>query len=995
MVANPFIFNFEDEYFTNNPDVETTNTFVPTYDYISPLRQVMVDLDKHKDSLRIGHLNASSVPKHIDEVKRILKDTGLDILAITESFIKGKVPEDRLQIDGYKLLNVNRTGAEQGGLALYIRQELTADLLRIPQNANLPELMCATVTINNNKIAIAVLYKRPIVPYKKMEHIIEHLAQITCRYDDTIIMGDINIDMLKRYSPDYKYLVSNIIQPLSLTSIIDKPTRITADSRKCIDVILVSNKDKCLTSGAVPTYSDHHLVYMAYDIKKPKREKKKITIRDMKNFSSENFMEDARTAPWNTIEAFNEDDVNNKAAALENIINSLINKHAPFKTITIDDKPLAPWMNKELLKKMDHRDKLLEDWNKSQLDRNKEAFKKARHEVSHLQRKAKKQHYNKIANMKVDNSKQFFSNLKKHNIVTDKKKKATNKCRFSATKLNQAFLKNNNAKEDSMKVNQEIQKILHKAGNVEEKFKFGEITKEETIKIIKSLKSSSCGEDGITGKFVKIAAEYLAQPLSNIINSSFKHKVFPEQWKRAIVKPIPKNNNPLTESHYRPISLLSVFSKIHKKFATKEIIKFLQAENLQDIYQSAYKANHGTITALLNITDDIYNALDDSELTLLVLIDYSKAFDTINHRILYAKLKVLGFHKDAISWVIAYLTDRKQKVKTLEDESGWEYVKNGVPQGSVIGPLLFSILVSDIRDVFEECKYHMYADDTQAYKRSTLDNVNSTIQKINSDLKRVSKYSDNNCLKINADKSNYIIIGSKDHTTKLQDIRLDDIVINNEPIKRETVTTNLGIEFDQNLTWENQITKQVQNGYFKLKQLYRFKNFLSEKCKARLIETYVLSQLNYGNTVTQNITKELQNKLQKLQNSCFRFIYKVRKFEHISPYINEAKSLNINARTKYHGLVLMHKIVTKKAPVYLCNRIKYRSDIHTRNTRNSNLIHLPRLKKNVKAGSFFHKTAIEYNKILSKSIISTDSSIGSFKTRCKKYLLEEQINRPN
>ena len=239
-------------------------------------------------------------------------------------------------------------------------------------------------------------------------------------------------------------------------------------------------------------------------------------------------------------------------------------------------------------------------------------------------------------------------------------------------------------------------------------------------------------------------------------------------------------------------------------------------------------------------------------------------------------------------------------------------MKNGVPQGSVIGPLLFSILVSDIREVFEECKYHMYADDTQAYKRSTLDNVNSTIQKINSDLERVSKYSDNNCLKINADKSNYIIIGSKDHTTKLQEIRLDDIVINNEPIKRETVTTNLGIEFDQNLTWEKQITKQVQTGYFKLKQLYRFKNFLSEKCKARLIETYVLSQLNYGNTVTQNITKELQNKLQKLQNSCFRFIYKVRKFEHISPYINEAKSLNIDARTKYHGLVLMHKIVTKK-----------------------------------------------------------------------------------
>ena len=169
----------------------------------------------------------------------------LDGLAISESFMKDRVPDDRLQIDGYKLFNVNRTSAEHGGLALYLRKEIKAELLRIPQDANLPELMCVVITINNRKIAIAVLYKRPVVSYKKLEHTMEHLAQITCAYDDTIIMGDINIDMLNKKSADYKYFYSNIIQPLSLTQVIDKPTRITAESQKCIDVILVSDKDKC------------------------------------------------------------------------------------------------------------------------------------------------------------------------------------------------------------------------------------------------------------------------------------------------------------------------------------------------------------------------------------------------------------------------------------------------------------------------------------------------------------------------------------------------------------------------------------------------------------------------------------------------------------------------------------------------------------------------------------------------------------------------------
>ena len=169
------------------------------------------------------------------------------------------------------------------------------------------------------------------------------------------------------------------------------------------------------------------------------------------------------------------------------------------------------------------------------------------------------------------------------------------------------------------------------------------------------------------------------------------------------------------------------------------MIKYLHEVKLQDIYQSAYKPNHSTVTALLNITDDIYNALDDSELTILVLIDYSKAFDTINHRILFAKLKALGFHSDAISWIVAYLTDRKQKVKTLKDESGWEHVMNGVPQGSVIGPLLFSIMVYDLKDSIKECDYHMHADDTQAYKKTTLDRINFTINRINEDLKRTIK----------------------------------------------------------------------------------------------------------------------------------------------------------------------------------------------------------------------------------------------------------------
>ena len=851
--------------------------------------------------------------------------------------------------------------------------------------------MCTVLTINNKEIAVAVVYKRPKISYKKLDDIMDHITQFTCTYDETIIMGDININQLDRSSPDFKFFNNNILEPLSLTQVIDKPTRITEGSRRCIDVIMVNNKEKCLCQGVAPTYSDHHLVYMSYDVKKPKVLPKKITKRDMKNFSAENFQKDIERAPWHVIEEFQDIDVDNKVTALENMLNTIIDKHAPTKTFTIREQPLAQWMNKDIQKDMDSRDKLLEVCNKSGKKEDRQKFKQVRNEVSHKQRRAKKEHINKIVNSKVKDSKAFFQNLNKNGIIEDKKK-GHNGCKFSATKLNQSFLKNNNAKENVEDVNEEIRMIHEKSINTQPKFKFTDVTVDEIKNIIKTLKSSSCGVDGISAFFIKLAANYIASPLANIINASFRHRTFPKRWKNAIVKPIPKIPNPTSESEYRPISLLTVHSKILEKVAAYQIIKYFQEEELQDIYQSAYKANHSTITALLNISDDIYNALDDSELTIMVLIDYSKAFDTINHRILYAKLKKLGFHFEAISWIVSYLTDRKQKVKTLDDESGWEDVLNGVPQGSVLGPLLFSIMVHDIKEVITESKYHMYADDTQVYKQTSVNELNQNISCVNADLNRISDFSKNNCLKINEKKSQLIIFGSRKQLNKLKDIRVDNIKINNKNIARETTVKNLGIEFDEQLSWRDQINKQVKNAYYKLKQLYRFHKFLSEKVKLRLVETFVLSQLIYGNTVTQNITLELQSKLQKVQNACFRFVFGVRKYDHITPYINQANSLKIAARTKLHALVQMHKIIQKKAPDYLCNRVIYRRNIHNINTRNRNLLHLRRLKINVKKGAFFNQTAIDYNLLISQKIVDFNMSLGSFKKACKTHLFQCQLN---
>ena len=215
--------------------------------------------------------------------------------------------------------------------------------------------------------------------------------------------------------------------------------------------------------------------------------------------------------------------------------------------------------------------------------------------------------------------------------------------------------------------------------------------------MVRTLKSNACGVDGISAYFLKLGIEHSVYAFTEIINASLKFKIFPERWKKALVKPLPKVPCPTIASDYRPISLLPAFSKILEKLVAKQMVDYLKKTNFLDNLQSAYKPCHSTITALLNVTDDIYEALENSEITFLILLDYSKAFDCANHKLILAKLQSAGFQDDALSFIKSYLSGRSQKVVTGSQESSWESVLNGVPQGSVLGPLLFTILVSVIK----------------------------------------------------------------------------------------------------------------------------------------------------------------------------------------------------------------------------------------------------------------------------------------------------------
>ena len=438
-------------------------------------------------------------------------------------------------------------------------------------------------------------------------------------------------------------------------------------------------------------------------------------------------------------------------------------------------------------------------------------YHQLRNKVTHAIRKSKIKVFDEKINKKLKQPKQFHQALRTHNVV-DSKTSPLNTIKILPDVLNQAFLSNNNAEIDEHKLSEEVNKINNKPRTTNAQFKFNEITGLDIKKVVKTIKTNACGVDDISAYFIKISIEHTADILADIINSSFTNKSFPSRWKQAIVKPIPKVTNPTKASDYRPISLLPAFSKIAEKVAAKQMSIFLQEHKLLDKLQSAYRSSHSTTTALLSVSDDIFKALDNSEIALLTLLDYSKAFDTANHKLILAKLKHFGFHEDALSWVTSYLSNRKQMVRT-DSDSAWATIQNGVPQGSILGPLLFTVLVSDVSENITTGSHHTYADDLQLLLTFKPEAAANAFETTNTVLNNIANYSSNNFLKLNTDKTKYIAIGSQRNLKNLSQQELPDLKLNGDILERKDNVKNLGVIFDENMFWTNHINTSVSNAF--------------------------------------------------------------------------------------------------------------------------------------------------------------------------------------
>ena len=390
------------------------------------------------------------------------------------------------------------------------------------------------------------------------------------------------------------------------------------------------------------------------------------------------------------------------------------------------------------------------------------------------------------------------------------------------------------------------------------------------------------------------------------------------------------------------------------------------------------------------------DSIDEFEVSSLTLLDFSKAFDTVNHRLLLEKHKILGFSQLARDWISSYLTDRYQKVVVKDDVSSWVKIKNGVPQGSILGPTLFNILVSDMRQIIEFNSHHGYADDVQLNKNTKVENVNDAITDINKDLSSISTYCKNSSLTINEKKCHYMVIGTKPAIRKLDEMALIDMTINGKVIKRIKFARNLGLNYDEVLSWRRHINILIGRAISKLKDLNRYKKFLTEESKKLLCESIILSIFSFGDIVYMNIDMYLQRKVQKIQDSCLNFIFNIKKREHVNraDLRKNINWLSMKHRRILNGLSLLYKSLNGKGPDYIRDMFTLVSEISERNTRTypSNIWFPNSHISAIHRKSFKFYISKIWNSLPEN--IKNSNTIQTFKKKVKIALLQEEIDIP-
>ena len=830
---------------------------------------------KDKGNLSICHWNINSIPAHNFIKLSLLQSFNsihkFDLICISESFLNSSFSCDNsaLDLNGYKLVRSDHPqDIRRGGVCIYYKESLPINFLNI---SNLPECLTCELMYENKKCFIVSLYRSPSQTadefdffLKEFENIIENISTPS-NPNLVMVIGDFNAKSTTWKTDDHDTPegvdISTLTSSYGLTQLITEPTHILPNSSTCIDLIFSNQPNMVFESGVYPSLHvncHHQIIYAKINFKifYPPPYERQIWHYNRSNIQGIKLS--IENINWERV--FHDLNVDKQVELFQNYLMNIFENYIPNEVITINERE-SPWITSAIKNKIQEKNSLYKSFlrnGKTSIDLDK--VNEACQSLNLLVSESKAAYYtrlrNKLSNPKTS-SKAYWSILK--SFFSDKKIPVVpplviNDEYVTDFKTKTEIFNNHFSKQCSLIENSSTLPQIPMNPQMQNSFSSFQIEGDEILKIIRSLDiNKSHGFDKISAKMLKICDSSIVKPLLIIFNNSLNRGVFPDQWKKANVTPIHKKGNKNDITNYRPISVLPLCGKIFEKLIYNAVYNFFLENNIFNINQSGFRTGDSCVNQLISIPHNIFQSFDLNPPfeTRGVFLDISKAFDRVWHDGVIFKLKSNGVAGNVLKLIENFLDNRYQRVILNGQCSSWTRIKAGVPQGSILGPLLFLIYINDI-SVDLESNVKLFADDTSLF--SVISDPTITARLLNNDLEKIQQWAFQWKMSFNPDPSKQAqeIIFSKKNIKPNH----PDLYFNQLKVKRVSTQKHLGVILDEKLNFNAHLKTVFDKTTKCIGILRKLRFFIPRHSLITIYKSFIRSQLDYADVIYDKPSNE-------------------------------------------------------------------------------------------------------------------------------------------
>jgi hypothetical protein len=850
--------------------------------------------------------------------------------------------------------------------------------------------------INTDRNVIAGCIYRP--PKSSISEFNESLRSILGKLSkenkDAYLAGDFNIDLLSVDSHLQTSEFLEILFSFSFFPSINKPTRITASSATIIDNIFINNlHSKSITAGILAIgISDHFPVFCSTPVnmsQSPPREHFS-NVRILSERNKIKFESMLRQFDWTT--CIQQTCCQSAFSLFYFQYKKCFDECFPLIKTKSTYKNKKPWLTGALKTSIKAKNKLYRKYIKSKLEQDLNTYKEYKSKLKSCLRRAERAHYDQLFT-------QYKSNLRKSwALIKDLiNKKSTNKSQSFKINVNGVETSNmstiTNAFNDYFVnigpslaqsiPNTSKNPIDYIRASASRSMYLTPVTELEITNIIREMRDCAPGPDAIPSAILKETATIFIPVLTQIINLSFSEGVFPNDMKCANITPLFKFGDKTSINNYRPISLLPSFSKIIEKCMSKRLLAFIDEHSILYKYQFGFRPKYSTNMAIHLLVDKIVSCLDKGENLVGVALDFRKAFDTVDHLILLKKLEAYGVRGNAYDWFASYLARRTQYVEINHTRSSALEIKCGVPQGSILGPILFLIYINDL-PFSSKLMPIIFADDTNVFLGGK--SINQCIETINIEMNNLIKWIQCNRLSLNVTKTNYIIFSK----SKVLSANLLPLTINNTVIDRVYSLKFLGIVIDDKLSWSEHI-KYIRGKISRsIGMLSCARKNLDRKTLIQLYYAFIYPYLSYCIDVWGHCSQQLFFSVFKTQKRALRIISFSKRLAHTEPLFKSFEILPLQAIYILALSKFMYKFYFRLLPSVIDELFQSNNSVHSVPTRQQNLLHVPHVISETSRKSIRVRGVSTWNR-LAQNININSFSFNKFTRIMKDKLLNDNV----